>query len=253
MKLRVLGCFGGSVKGRYLSSYLLNDSIALDAGSLTQTLTLEEQTRVRHLIVTHSHLDHNCALAFFADNVYGCIETPAVVYGTSLVLTALRQHVFNDVLWPDFSRLPNDHSPTLRFQEIEEDKPFTIDQLTFTPLAVSHITPTVGFLIEDKKSSIIYTSDTGPTDRVWEVANQRKDLKAIITEASFPNEEEERAEVSGHMTPELLRRDLLKLERRVRILITHVKPSRRARIARQLRSLGMARIELLQQGKSYRF
>ena len=253
MKLRVLGCFGGSVKGRYLSSYLLNDSIALDAGSLTHTLTLEEQIRVRHVIVTHSHLDHNCALAFFADNIYGCIEAPAVVYGTTHVLAALRRHMFNDILWPDFSRLPNDHRPTLRFQEIREEQPFTIDGLTFTPLAVNHITPTVGFLIEDKKSAIIYTSDTGPTDRVWEVANQRKQVKAIITEASFPNEEEERAEVSGHMTPELLKRDLLKFKRRVRILVTHVKPSHRSRIARQLRSLGGGRIELVQQGKSYRF
>ena len=108
-------------------------------------------------------------------------------------------------------------------------------------------------LIEDKKSAIIYTSDTGPTERIWEVANQRKNLKAIITEASFPNEEEERAELSGHMTPELLKRDLLKLKRRVRILIAHVKPSHSSRIARQLRSLGVARIELVQQGKSYRF
>ena len=253
MRLRVLGCYGGSVKGRHLSSYLLNDSIALDAGALTQTLTLEEQTRVRHIIVTHSHLDHNCALAFFADNVYGRIEAPAVVYGTSPVLAALREHMFNEVLWPDFSRLPNDHSPTLRFQEIKVEQPFTVDQLTFTPLAVNHITPTVGFLIEDKKSAIIYTSDTGPTERIWEVANQRKNLKAIITEASFPNEEEERAEVSGHMTPALLKRDLLKLKRRVRILITHVKPSHSSRIARQLRSLGVARIELVKQGKTYRF
>lgn len=253
MKLRVLGCFGGSLKGRYLSTYLLNDSIALDAGSLTQTLTLEEQTRVRHVIVTHSHLDHNCGLAFFADNVYGWVDTPAMVYGTAPVLAALRQHMFNDVLWPDFSRLPNDHSPTLRFQEIREEEPFTVDGLKFTPLAVHHITPTVGFLIEDKKSAIIYTSDTGPTSRVWEVANQRKNVKAIITEASFPNEEEERAEVSGHMTPELLKRDLLKLKRRLRILVTHVKPSHRSRIARELRSLGVGRMELLQQGKSYRF
>ena len=253
MKLRVLGCFGGSVKGRYLSSYLLNDTVALDAGALTQTLTLEEQTRVRHVIVTHSHLDHNCALAFFADNVYGCIDTPAVVYGTAPVLAALRQHMFNDVLWPDFCRLPNDHSPTLRFQEIREEQPFTVDGLTLTPMAVNHITPTVGFLIEDKKSAILYTSDTGPTDRVWEVVNQRKNVKAVITETSFANEDEERAGVSGHMTPELLKRDLLKLKRRVRILIAHIKPSQRARIARQLRSLKVSRLELLQQGKSYRF
>ena len=253
MKLRVLGCFGGSVKGRHLSCFLLNDSIAVDAGALTQALTLEEQIAVRHIIISHSHLDHNCALAFFADNVYGKIAQPAVVYGTAPVVESLKKHMFNDVLWPDFSRLPNNHRPTIRFQGIEEDKAFKIDKLTFTPLAVNHITPTVGFLIEDAKSSIIYTSDTGPTDRIWEVANTTKNLKAIITEVSFPNEHKERAEVSGHMTPELLREDLRKFKRRTRILITHVKPSHRSRIARQLRAIDVRRIELIQQGKTYRF
>ena len=253
MKLRVLGCFGGSVKGRHLSCFLLNDNIAIDAGALTQTLTLEEQVAVRHIIISHSHLDHNCALAFFADNVYGKIEQPAVVYATAPVVDSLKKHMFNDVLWPDFSRLPDNQTPTIRFQEIEEDKAFKVDKLTFTPLAVNHITPTVGFLIEDAKSSIIYTSDTGPTDRLWEVANTKKNLKAIITEASFPNEDRERAEVSGHMTPELLKEDLRKFKRRIRVLITHVKPSHRSRIARQLRAIDPRRIQLIQQGKTYRF
>jgi cAMP phosphodiesterase len=232
---------------------LLNDSIALDAGSLTQTLTLEEQARVRHVIISHSHLDHNCALAFFADNIYGRNEAPVAVYATPPVVDSLRRHMFNDVLWPDFTRLPDERRPTLRFQEIHENTPFTVEKLTITPIAVNHITPTVGFLIKDGKSSIVCTSDTGPTDRVWEVANRTENLKAVITEASFPNEERERAQVSGHMTPDMLKEELLKFRRRVRILITHVKPSHRARIGRQLKTLGSRRMEIVQQGKTYRF
>ena len=253
MRFRVLGCYGGSVKGRYLSCYLLNDSIALDAGSLTHTLTLEEQLRVRSVIITHSHLDHNNGLPFFADNIYGKIEGAVTVYGSPPVVASLRKHMFNDVLWPDFTRLPSHRAPTLRFKEIHDGQAFRLDKLTFTPIPVNHITPTTGFVIKDTKSAIVFTSDTGPTELVWEVANRIKNLRAIITEASFPNEDEGLARVSGHMTPELLERELQKVSRRTRVLINHLKPTDRPRIVRQLRSLRMKRIELLQQGKTYRF
>jgi ribonuclease BN (tRNA processing enzyme) len=253
MKFRVLGCYGGSVKGRHLSCYVLNDTVALDAGSLTYTLTLEEQLRIRHIIITHSHLDHNTGLPFFADNVFGRINEPVSVYGSPPVLASLRKHMFNDVLWPDFTRLPSHDSPTIEFNEIRDGQPFRIDRLTFTPIPVNHITPTAGFVICDSRSSIVFTSDTGPTEMVWEAANRAKNLKAVITETSFPNEEEGLARVSGHMTPELLERELRKVSRRVRVLINHLKPGDRSRITRQLRSLGLNRMELLQQGKTYRF
>ncbi|MFQ5790293.1 MAG: 3',5'-cyclic-nucleotide phosphodiesterase, partial [Acidobacteriota bacterium] len=142
MKLRVLGCSGGSIKGRHLSCFLLNDSIALDAGSLTHALTLEQQRKVRHIVISHSHLDHNCGLPFLADNVLGKVSEPIVVYATRAVVTGLRKHMFNDVLWPDFTRLPSRQAPTLRFQEIQDGQPFTIDHLTLTPVSVNHITPT---------------------------------------------------------------------------------------------------------------
>ncbi len=175
MKFRVLGCYGGSVKGRHLSCYLLNDTIALDAGSLTYTLTLEEQLRIRHVIITHSHLDHNTGLPFFADNVFGRIDEPVSVYGSPPVVASLRKHMFNDVIWPDFSRLPSHHSPTLEFKEIHDGQPFRIDKLTFTPIPVNHITPTAGFVIRDSRSSIVFTSDTGPTEMVWEVGQPRQE------------------------------------------------------------------------------
>lgn len=253
IKLRVLGCYGGSAKRHYLSCYLLNDSIAMDAGSLTHALTLEEQLRVKHIIITHSHLDHNSGLPFFADNVFGRTEAPVMVYGTPQVVASLRKHMFNDVIWPDFSRLPNHRSPTIRFKEIRDGQTYRIEKLTFTPVPVNHITPTVGFVIRDSRNAVLATSDTGPTELVWEVANRTKNLKAVITEASFPNEEEGLARASGHMTPELLERELQKLGRRTRVLITHLKPGHRTLITKQLRSLGLKRMELLQQGKTYRF
>jgi cAMP phosphodiesterase len=253
MKLRVAGCSGGSVKGRFLSCFLLNDEIALDAGGLTGPLTLEEQLRVRHVIVTHTHLDHNCGLPFFLDNVFAKLSQPILVYGTSVVVESLRNHMFNDELWPDFTKLPNESAPTLRFQEIDPEKPFTIEGLSFTPIAVDHLIPTVGFLVEDDKAAILYTSDTGPTDAVWDVASSHPRLKCVITEISFSNDDDALARSSGHMTPRILASELEKLRRRVPVLVTHTKPGHLARIERELAALGLKDVSLIEEGKTYQF
>ncbi len=253
MKLRVLGCSGGSVKGRFLSCFLLNEEIALDAGGLTGPLTLDEQLRVRHVIVSHTHLDHNCGLPFFVDNVFGRLDEPITVYATAPVIGSLRDHMFNDELWPDFTVLPSPESPTLRFEEISVEKPFSIGGLRFTPVAVEHLIPTVGFLVEDGDGSILYTSDTGPTDRVWQLASSQEGLQAVITEISFSNEAGALARSSGHMTPDLLASELKKLTRDVPVLVTHTKPGHLPKIREQLEKLGLKRVELIEQGKVYDF
>lgn len=253
MKLRVLGCSGGSVKGRFLSCYLLNGEIALDAGGLTGPLTLDEQLAVRHVIVSHTHLDHNCGLPFFVENVFGRLDEPVLVYGTKHVVESLRRHLFNDELWPDFTQLPSPEAPTMQFRTIEPGEPFVVSGLTFTPFPVEHLIPTVGFLIEDDGGAVIYTSDTGPTDRVWEVASKVPRLKCVITEASFSNDDDELARASGHMTPRILAGELKKLTRKVPVLVTHVKPGHRARIERELRAEKLERVELIEDGKTYTF
>jgi ribonuclease BN (tRNA processing enzyme) len=253
MKLRAVGCSGGSVKGRFLSCFLLNDEIALDAGGLAGPLTLEEQLRVRHVIVTHTHLDHNCGLPFFVDNVFGKLNEPVAVYGTKHVVENLKTHMFNDELWPDFTKLPSPAKPTMRFEEIDAEKTFRISDLSFTPVAVDHLIPTVGFLVEDEAGAILYTSDTGPTDRVWEVASSHPKLKCVITEISFSNEDDALARASGHMTPNLLAADLAKMTRSVPVLITHTKPGHAARIESELRALGLEGVELIEQDRTYEF
>lgn len=254
MKLRVLGCSGGSVKDRFLSCFLLNDHIALDAGGLTGPLTLDEQLGVGHVIVSHTHLDHNCSLPFFVDNIFGRLKDPIIVYGTRAVVESLKQHMFNDELWPDFTQLPSAEAPTMRFQEIEVEKPFRIGDLQFTAVEVEHLIPTVGFLVEEgDDSAILYTSDTGPTDRVWQVASSQANLKAVITEISFSNDDATLAHSSGHMTPDILASELKKLTREVPVLITHTKPGHLARIRDELKQLNRQDVELIEEGKTYKF
>ena len=253
MKLRVLGCSGGSVNERFLSCFLLDDHIALDAGGLTNPLTLDEQLGVGHIIVTHTHLDHNCGLPFFVDNIFGRLDEPVVVYGTQAVVDSLSRHMFNDELWPDFTKLPSEDAPTMRFQAIEVEKPFTIGKLTFTPIEVEHLIPTVGFLVDDGDGSILYTSDTGPTDRVWDVASSQDNLKAVITEVSFSNDAGSLARSSGHMTADILAGELKKLKKQVPVLITHTKPGHLPRIEAELKKLNLPGVELIEQGKTYTF
>ena len=124
---------------------------------------------------------------------------------------------------------------------------------TFTPVEVEHLIPTVGFFVEDGESAIVYTSDTGPTDRVWEVASSQDNLKAVITEVSFSNDDGTLAHASGHMTPDILAAELKKLTKQVRVLITHTKPGHLPRIDAELKKLNLPGVELIEQGKTYTF
>jgi len=253
MRLRVAGCSGGSVKDRFLSCFLLNDIVALDAGGLTAPLTLEEQLRIRHVIVTHTHLDHNCGLPFLLDNVFGKLDEPIVVYATAPVVRSLETHMFNDELWPDFAKLPSEAKPTLRFETIEAETPFRISELTFTPIAVDHLIPTVGMLVEDASGAILYTSDTGPTERIWQVASTHPRLRCVITEISFASDDDALARASGHMTPRILASELRKLTAKVPVLVTHTKPGHLPRIEKELRAMGLDGVKLIEQGRTYEF
>jgi ribonuclease BN (tRNA processing enzyme) len=118
---------------------------------------------------------------------------------------------------------------------------------------VSHIVPTTGFIVEDKRAAIAFSSDTGPTQRFWELANDTRNLKAVITETSFPNELQDLAHVSGHLTPATLGSELQKLKKDVPVYLYGGKPKHLKLIRRQLRELGRKRMQLLVQGKTYTF
>ena len=161
--------------------------------------------------------------------------------------------MFNDELWPDFAKLPSESRPTLRFSTIEAETPFRISGLTFTPIAVDHLIPTIGILVEDRSGAILYTSDTGPTQRVWEVASSHKRLKCVITEISFSSDDDALARASGHMTPRILASELRKLTGKVPVLVTHTKPGHLPRIEKELAAIGLVGVELIEQGRTYEF
>lgn len=230
MKVQVLGSFGGDSPTCRMTSFLIDDTVAVDAGAITRALDIEEQRAIRHVLISHSHMDHTASLPFLIENIFGSQEEGLTIYTTGAVLANVRRHLFNNDTWPDFTRIPDRLYPTVRFVEIELERPFIVpasngEDLEVTAVGVNHIVPTVGFLIRQGPSSLLYTSDTGPTERVWEVANSAGDLRAVITECSFPNRLRHVAEVSLHLTPEMLAAELRKLDRPVPVFLYHLKPA----------------------------
>ncbi len=253
MRLQVLGGYGGESSGCRMTCLLINGAIALDAGSLSQALTIEQQVDVHSILLTHSHMDHTNSLPFFIENVYGKSDRPIDIHASEATVYAIRKYLFNNATWPDFTRLPNHLLPAVRFVEFQSEAPLSIDGVTFTPIPVDHLVPTHGFLIEHDGAAVLWSSDTGPTQRFWEVANRTPNLKAVCIDTSFDNSLQQIADVSLHLTPQTLEAELRKLKRKVPVLLHHLKPPCIEKIHEEVRRLRNPDIEFLEQGREYRF
>lgn len=253
MKIQVLGGFGGESIDCRMTCLLINDHVALDAGSLSQALAVDEQVKVKSIVLSHSHMDHVNSLPFFIENVFGRGEDAIDIHASAATVYAIRKYLFNNATWPDFTRLPNHLLPAMRFHELTDELEIPIDGVTFLPVPVDHVIPTHGYLIQQGGASVLWSSDTGPTHRLWEIANATPSVKAICIEVSFDNALQNIADVSLHLTPATLELELRKLERRVPILLHHLKPPCIAKIRAEVRALGNPDIEFLEQGKTYTF
>jgi ribonuclease BN (tRNA processing enzyme) len=242
-----------------MTSFLVDGAVAVDAGAITRALTIPEQRRVRHVVITHSHVDHTATLPFLLENTFGSSSEAISLYSTKRILGVVRRHLFNNDTWPDFSRIPNQLYPTVRFVEVPPEQPFAIPdlpggELEVTAIPVDHTVPTVGLLLRQAGASVLFTSDTGPTERVWAVANQTDDLAAVITECSFPSRLQELADVSRHFSPRTLAAELTKLKRRVPVLIYHFKPPYVDELRRELAGTDVPHpVEELEQDREYLF
>jgi len=251
MELRVLGCSGGEAEGERLTCLLVNQWLAIDAGCLTQVLTQSEQVGIRHIFLTHSHLDHICTLPFFTKNIFGHKDVPVEIHALPETLDALRRHLFNDELWPDFSVIPSPVNPIIRYSEILPGQGFELDGLRITPVAVNHLVPCMGYRVEDDHSAFIFTSDTAETDEVYALANATPNLRLFVTEASFPNAQASLAEASKHLTPEKLAGELKKLNAGVPVGVFHLTPGDRPVIVPEIQAIDRPGLRLLKQDETF--
>ncbi len=253
MKIEVIGGYGGESLGCRMTCLLINDHIALDAGSLSQALSIERQAQVDSILLSHSHMDHTSSIPFFIENVFGRRQKNIDIYTSSATEYSIRKYLFNNATWPDFTRLPNHLLPAVKFHELGDETPIELGGVRFTPIVVDHPVPTHGFLIEENGKAVLWSSDTGPTLRLWQVANRARNLQAVCVDTSFDNSLQEIADVSFHLTPRTLERELEKLEVKVPILLHHLKPPCVERIRAEVRQLKNPDIEFLEQDKTYEF
>jgi ribonuclease BN (tRNA processing enzyme) len=231
-----------------MTTFLLNETTALDAGELTPVLSIEEQRAVDRVVVTHAHFDHVATLPFLFENVFGR-RTPIEIAAPSAVLSALRRHLFNDELWPDFTRLPSRRRATVRFRPIRRGESYRAAGLSFRPVAVNHIVPTYGYLVSSRSASVLFSGDTGPTRALWKLADAAENLNAIFLEASFSNAQEDIARASKHLIPRLLESELAKCGRDVPVYLYHMKPGSAAAIRREVTALKNRRLRFLEEGQ----
>ena len=254
MRIQVLGGHGGQALGFSTTSFLINDELLIDAGSVTAMLSVEQQSKIDHILISHSHLDHIKDLAFMCDNCFGMRPRPFQVYTHPTVKKILKDHLFNETIWPDFTILPNEKNPTLQINAIEPDKTITINKYKITPIKVQHPNDAMGFIIEDVDSSVLFTVDTAATERIWEKAKEIKNLKAIFTEVSFPNALKGVAIASDHHTPKTLQAELAKMPPNIPVILTHLKPNFREVIMKEISDLQEKRLRVLEKdGEVFNF
>ena len=252
LTVRVLGPYGGSAPGYRITTFLIDGETALDAGAITEALPLPAQRRIRRVLLTHAHFDHIASLPFLIENLYGRAR-PLEVVAPAPVLQALRKHVFNDVTWPDFTRLPSRSRPTLVYRPVRAGRSIRCSDATFTPIPVDHLVPAYGYLVAKPGRAVLFSGDTRPTRAIWEAARRARDLKAIFLEVSFSDAQASVARDSCHMTPGLLPGELAKAPPRVPVFLYHMKPPSLSRIRREVRALGESRLRLLESERSFRF
>ncbi len=249
MKVRVLGCSGGELARHRTTCFLVDGVMAIDAGALTGSLTLEELRQVDDIVLTHSHFDHVKDVPLLADLMVGKRSRPFVVHASTECARTLRENVFNDLLWPDFTRIPDAKHPVMAIRPFHPTRRFQVGKYTLRPVPVCHPVESVGFVIDDGRSAIAVSGDTGPTTRFWREVNATRNVKALLVEMSFPNALQGLADASGHLTPNTLASELSKLDRDgIPVLLYHLKPAYVAELKRDLAALALRNVRVLSMG-----
>jgi 3',5'-cyclic-nucleotide phosphodiesterase len=253
MELRVVGCHGGETTTHRTTAFVLDERLALDAGSLTSGLELKAQFSLEACLVSHAHLDHIRDLATIADNRCQAKCEPLIVASNAATIRALKKHFFNNLIWPNFAEIPSPKNPTIRYVEVKPERPIDIAGYQVISVPVDHTIDTSGFIVDGGDAAIGFSGDTGPTDRLWKKLKAQKNLKALLMEVSFPNREQKLATVSGHHTPKTLLTDLKKYGKPEDLptLLYHIKPAFQSEVEQECARLKGANLTVLAIGDQF--
>jgi ribonuclease BN (tRNA processing enzyme) len=228
MNLHVLGCSGAIAAGCKTTAFLLDDDVLIDAGTGVGDMPLDAMTRVDHILISHSHLDHVLAIGLLADSVLrqrrARGSAPIQVHALPETLAALRSHVFNGAIWPDFTRLPSAEQPVLQMQPFAVGDVLHLNGKRIEVLSATHTVPAVGFAVDGGDAGWwVYTGDTGPNPLLWQRLARMK-VAHLVIETAFGDDERQLAHISQHLCPAVLGSELAQLPGPVEVHITHIKP-----------------------------
>lgn len=221
--MRLLGAYGGDLGPCRGSAYLVDGRVLLDPGGASAAMTIAEARAIEACVVTHAHLDHVGSLPAILDARDGCPTLP--VYAAPETVKVLRDHLFNGRLWPDMERTPHPDRPFLRLIEVRPEQEFTLGDLAFRPVPVHHAVPTVGYVVRSGGRTVVFSGDTGPTDRLWQVVREAGGADAVFLDVSFPDALLAVAIRTGHLAPSQVAAEVAKLPPGTPVHLVHLKPS----------------------------
>ena len=253
MKIRVLGASGSKLPGLHLTSFLLDRTVLIDTGSAASRLEFDEQAKVQAVLLSHIHIDHSLGLMLLADNLVGCLKRSIQIMSAPEVLDGLREHLFNNQVWPDFTSIPNNRTAVFKLRTISNGRPAQFQKYSIRAVRVSHSVPTVGFIVSDDRSSFVYTGDTRATERIWQEARKARNLKGVLIETSFPNRLQPLADLSGHMTPHSLSAEIAKSGLKVPFYVFHVKAMYLEEVQKEIAAMKNSQIRFAVEGATYTF
>jgi len=248
MKIQILGCYGNNIGDYRTTAFLINDCFLLDAGTVTEVLDDERLKKIKHVLISHTHIDHLKGLFPLVDELVMIGNHSFELVSTAEILGSISDNLFNDLIWPDFTAIPSERRAIMKLRDIEIDRPSHVGDFLVQPVPVSHTVACVGYIIKEGGTGFMYTADTGSTDRFWEIAREENGIEFIIADVSFPNRLEEMAQKSGHMTLSMLtdRLEYFGLNH-MKVFISHIKPIFLQEILSDLSLLDRMNIEALRQ------
>ncbi len=237
---------------QHLLSIVIDDRVAIDAGSLAFSCTDVHRVQIRDVILTHTHLDHIAGLPLFIDDLFSILTEPVRIHATREMIDILERDIFNWSIYPRFSELSNDNGPVVEYREFARGTSFEVAHLSVISVGVNHQVSANGYIVSDGSGSVAITGDTAETDDIWKACNETADLKAVLVECAFPDELGDLATVSHHLTPARLKHELKKLtNKECPVYVINIKPMYRVNVIEQLNEANIPRVNILEVGKVY--
>ncbi|GAB7127014.1 3',5'-cyclic-nucleotide phosphodiesterase [Silvimonas sp. JCM 19000] len=234
MQLQVLGCSGGIGAGQRTTSLLLDDRILIDAGTGVGDLSFEALLQIDHIFLTHAHMDHIACLPMLLDTAFGSREQPVTVHATQAAIDVLQRHIFNWQIWPDFAAIPSPQAPFLRFAVMEQGDSVEVPGGRIRALPALHTVPAVAYALHSADGCVVFSGDTADHPPFWQAVNQIADLRALIIETAFADQDADLARTALHFSPSALLTALGQMQHEADVWITHLKPADHELIMQQL-------------------